>query len=313
MKEFFSSMLIGLGVPFLMLAVFVLFVFYIVRRQRERAQYSPLTEDMMRVPAQQLEKEFDDLQESLFMGCLLVFMPGIIVLVAERTNVIAWMVVGLVALYGARKVWKVMHRAFTLRLAIDGEHYTGQELNFLMRNGAWVYHDIPYQYGNIDHIVVSTGGVFTVETKTYRKPAGERESSRQANVTFDGTKLRFPNDRTRVEPLEQARLHAKQTCEAIKKNLGIDLPVTPVVALPGWFVERTGRSDVWVINPKRGGALAAQVKKSVIQPEQAERIANYIESVARSVPAGSKRMDPDAAKYYDFWNSRRFEERKLGG
>lgn len=53
------------------------------------------------------------------------------------------------------------------------------------------------------------------ETKTYRKPAGERESSRQANVTFDGTKLLFPNDRTRVEPLEQARLHAKQTLSLI--------------------------------------------------------------------------------------------------
>jgi len=87
--------------------------------------------------------------------------------------------------------------------------------------------------------------------------------------------------------------------------------VTPVVALPGWFVHRTGSGDVWVINPKRGEALAAQVRRKVLAEEQVERIATYLESVVRSVPAGSKQMDPDAGKHYDFWNQRRHEDPKL--
>jgi hypothetical protein len=221
------------------------------------------------------------------------------------------MLVALVAIYGIWLLFSTLRNAIDLRLAIDGEQYTGCELNYLMRAGAWVFHDIPYQYGNIDHIVVSTGGVFTVETKTYRKPAGERESSRQATVKCNGDSLVFPHFNT-SEPLEQARRHAKHTELAIRKNLGVDVRATPVVALPGWYVERSRRSDVWIMNPKRGGALAAQVKQHVISPQDAERIANYIESAVRSVPAGSKKMDPDAHKYYDIWNKRRFEERKLG-
>jgi hypothetical protein len=233
------------------------------------------------------------------------------VFVSSRSNVYAWIFAGIVALLGCWLLIATLSKAIKLRLAIDGEQYTGMELNQLMRSGAWVYHDIPYQYGNIDHLIVSTGGIFTVETKTFRKPAGERESSRQSQVTFDGNELVFPHFRTSA-PLEQARRHAKQVQDSIRKNLGIAVPVTPVVALPGWYVERSGRADAWVINPKRGGALASQVQKSVIPSDQTALIANYIESVARSVPAGSRKMDPDATKHYDFWNNRRFEERKLG-
>ncbi len=130
-------------------------------------------------------------------------------------------------------------------------------------------------------------------------------------MTFDGSALKFPHFNT-SGPVEQARRHVKYLQQAISQNLSIDTRVIPVIALPGWFVERTGHSDVWVINPKRGGALAAEIRKSAISVQQAELIANYVESVARSVPAGSKKMDPDASKYYDFWSKRRREERRIG-
>jgi hypothetical protein len=309
-KDFLVSVLVNLGIPLLMLGVFFVFIEFIIRKQRARKRYAPFTEDMLRMPAQQLEKEAEDLDEPLFMGGMLIFLPAIVTLAAAKTNIVAWIAVGMVAVYGARKVWKAIHRAIPLRLAIDGERYTGQELSLLMRHGAWVYHDIPFAYGNIDHIVISTGGLFTVETKARRKPAGERESSRQSKVVFDGKNLTFPDWET-DEPLQQARLQAKHLRAVVKKNLGLDVPVTPVVALPGWFVERTGKSDVWVLNPKRGGALATQVGKDILATADAERVANYIETVARSVPAGSKKMDPDASKHYDFWNQRRYKDRQL--
>jgi hypothetical protein len=304
-------MLINLVFPLLILGAMILLLHGFLRWQRARKRYSPLTEFMLRAPAQKLEADLEALDERLYSGVMAVILPLTIVVIGLRSNVYAWIFAAIFALLGCWLLIATLSRAIKLRLAIDGEQYTGMELNHLMRFGAWVYHDIPYQYGNIDHLIVSTGGIFTVETKTFRKPAGERESSRQSQVNFDGNELTFPHFRT-SEPLEQARCHAKHVQESIRKNLGITVPVKPVVALPGWYVERSSHSDVWIINPKRGGALASQVQKSVIPPDQTALIANYIESVARSVPAGSRKMDPDAAKHYDFWNNRRFEERKLG-
>ena len=292
------------------LVVFLVF-YHIIWRRRAEKRYSPITENMLRSPARSLEPEFQKFDEKLIGGMVGIIAPVVVGLVADFKTGLSWLFVIPFSVGSLIYTVRVLQKALQMRLAIDGEEYTGMELNYLMRSGAWVYHDIPFQYGNIDHIVVSTGGVFTVETKTIRKPEGKSESTRQANVSFDGNSLSFPHFGTST-PLHQARLQAEHVREAIAKNLGITVAVTPVVALPGWFIERKSASDVWIINPKRGEALAAQVKKATMSPEQALRIANYIESVVRSTPPTSKKMDPDASKHYDFWNNRRFEERKLG-
>ncbi|MEJ8567935.1 nuclease-related domain-containing protein [Elongatibacter sediminis] len=297
--------------PLLLLGGLILFFWILVKRQRARKRFSPIVENMLRTPAQHLEAELDDLYEHMVLGINAIILPSTVAFLTAYSNPVAWIIAGLIALGGAWILRKTIHKSMQLRLAIDGEQYTGTELNYLMRAGAWVYHDIPYRYGNIDHLIVSTGGIFAVETKTFRKPARERELSRQSTVVFEGKQLLFPHFQT-AAPLNQACRHARYVQESIVRNLGLKVPVTPVVALPGWFIDRRTRSDVWIINPKRGGTLATQVRKGVISPEHATLIANYVESVARSVPAGSKKMDPDATKYYDFWNNRRFEDRKLG-
>lgn len=293
------------------LIVAIGYFFRLIHKRRAEKRYSPLTENMLRMPAQSLERELEKAVERLGFGMISCILPIAIAISNPSFGTVSWLLVSAFSVAALVFTGRVIKEGMQLRLAIDGEQYTGFELNYLMRAGAWVYHDIPFQYGNIDHIVVSTGGVFTVETKTFRKPEGKRLSTRQAKVQFDGSKLSLPQYQT-TEPIEQAILQAKYLKKAIKTNLGIDVAVTPIVALPGWFVERTAISDIWVINPKRGGALAAQVRQSNMSLQQAELVANYIESVARSVPPGSKKMDPDASKYYDFWNNRRFEERKIG-
>jgi hypothetical protein len=203
-----GAILLNLAFPLILVAALFLFFWIFIKRQRARKRYSPLTEDMLRTPAQRLESELDALTEKLSLGINAILLPAIFVYVGLRTSVLAWALVGLIALLGAWSLWKTLHKSLQLRLAIDGEQYTGLELNYLMRAGARVFHDIPYQYGNIDHVIVSTGGVFVVETKTYRKPAGMWKSSRQATVNFDGKELVFPHFRT-VEPMEQARRHSK--------------------------------------------------------------------------------------------------------
>jgi hypothetical protein len=274
----------------LFIAVSIFLIHAVIRRRRAQRLYSPLTEDLLRAPGLSLERQLSDLSDKTLFGILLIVLLPAFAWIREF-GFAGWVIVSIVVLAGIVYTSRVLSETIQLRLAADGEEYTGQELNLLMRSGAWVFHDIPYPFGNIDHIVVSTGGVFAVETKTFRKPEGDRQSQRLAKVKFDGRRLQFPHFSS-SEPIEQAQRHAKHLRQSIKKNTGLAVAVTPVVALPGWYIERTARSDTWVIHPKRGGPLNQEVRKSVLSPTDAERIASYIESVVRSVPAPSKKMDP---------------------
>jgi hypothetical protein len=50
----------------------------------------------------------------------------------------------------------------------EGEEVVGEILEGLEADGWQVIHDVSFGRGNIDHIVVGPGGLFTVETKSRR-------------------------------------------------------------------------------------------------------------------------------------------------
>ena len=53
-----------------------------------------------------------------------------------------------------------------------------------MRRGAYVFHDVPADNFNIDHVVVSGQGIFAVETKGFTKPK-RGGGNADATVVFD--------------------------------------------------------------------------------------------------------------------------------
>jgi hypothetical protein len=192
------------------------------------------------------------------------------------------------------QITRIYHKLKVVRLGYLGEFYTGQELNYLMRDGAYVYHDIPYKYGNIDHIIVSTGGVFVVETKAVRKPSTD-EGARNAKVSIKNNALAFPHATTR-EPLNQAARHAQW----LAKELYVGVPVLPVVALPGWFIEGNNRVDnILVINPSRGKFLKSLVKENRISESNLEIVVKQIEAMARDVDNNNHVTNLDADRHYN--------------
>jgi hypothetical protein len=50
----------------------------------------------------------------------------------------------------------------------EGEEVVGKILEGLVEEGWCVIHDVSFGRGNIDHIVVGPGGIFTIETKSRR-------------------------------------------------------------------------------------------------------------------------------------------------
>jgi len=187
---------------------------------------------------------------------------------------------------------RIFKKAIQFNLGLEAETATGQELNLLMRDGAWVFHDIPYQYGNIDHVIIASGGVFAIETKGISKPTDEERSGREnSTLSVEGDFLVLPHGRTKA-PIDQAKIHAKWLRQEIQKRFSLTVRVRAVVAVPGWLVQGSYSSECWVVNPKRGNSLRAEVVKPIVSEEKVNLIASWIEDLSRSVVAKSKEFDP---------------------
>jgi hypothetical protein len=157
-------------------------------------------------------------------------------------------IAALVALaYFGWQIRRWLPRMKQLRQAIEGERVVGQYLEHLRADGYQVFHDVVGEGFNLDHVVVGPAGVFTVETKTWSKPArGE------PRLDFDGEKVLAAGYEPERDPVVQAKAQAAWLRQLIEDSTGRRVFVRPVVVFPGWFVKQTEGStrEVWVLEPK---------------------------------------------------------------
>lgn len=136
------------------------------------------------------------------------------------------------------------------RKGLEGERLTAEMLAKL-DNGedTFVFHDIPGKCFNVDHIVISTRGVFAIETKHYDRSKGHE-------YFFDGEQLcvqmhngkRFPRPRL----LPQMDGEAEFLRGKIENLTGTKVPVTKVAVLIGSFIHNPSKSlnKYWLVNEK---------------------------------------------------------------
>jgi hypothetical protein len=151
---------------------------------------------------------------------------------------------GTYSLWQFRKFWPQIK---AMKLAEEGEKAVGQFLEGLRGFGYQVFHDVVGPSFNVDHVIIGPGGVFTVETKTWKKP---RKGS--PKVVFDGERLTaggFPPERN---PVVQAKAQADWLGSILEQSTGRKFKARPVILFPGWWVEATKGSqrDLWVLEPK---------------------------------------------------------------
>lgn len=137
---------------------------------------------------------------------------------------------------------------------LEGELVVGQFLERLRADGFTVFHDVIGAGFNIDHVLIGPAGVFTIETKTWSKPA-----SGDARVTFDGEKISVGGLKLDRDPVTQAKGQAAWLRTVLSESTGRKVEARPVIVFPGWFVEgpRQGYKDVWVLEPKALPAFLA--------------------------------------------------------
>lgn len=266
-----------------------------IRAHRLRGRQSPVNEPLLKEPAHSLRvKHINQALDSFIYLAGATIFPMLMYIAYLHAGGRPWIyvIVGAAAtgvcVVLAFRNWS---SALVLLQGIDAETAAGQELNYLMRDGAWVFHDLEYPYGNIDHVIVSQGGVFAVETKGAGKSRAKASASKSGwTAKVDNGKLIFPSGTTR-QPLEQAKRHAKWIATELQRRFHLDIPVRPVVALPGWWIENSWEDECWVINPKRGNALRTAVTKPVLPDQHVAMIASWLEDKSRCVEPKSRELD----------------------
>lgn len=282
-----------------LLAIVMFFVFMILPplavvylfQFKRRGRRNPLTSQMLRAPGESISQRIEELNEkidsdliSLMVGELMLGASCLFILQkTENATFLLWLSILGMSLYGiyhSYRLYQALNQRHIERLGLDGERAVGQELNQLMRHGYYVFHDFIAENFNIDHIVIGENGVFAVETKARSKPDRGR-GAEDVKVKYDGQALRFPLW-SEKEPLEQVRNQAVWLSEWLSKAVGARVVVTPVLALPGWYVERQCK-DLLIFNGKNPQYLQKINGNTMLSAEMIQRVLHQIEQRCRDV------------------------------
>lgn len=237
--------------------------------KRIDARRSPLHgKKLVHLPGQQLLERISDHEEQMQLAATCAYFAIPISVLAWATLQIDWSAVTFgwvetVFAVFALTLFAWEFRSYTrhwskraqARDGLVAERMTGVMLNRLIGPDCIVAHDLPCESFNIDHVVISSRGVYAVETKSFRKKKAPKEDA-QYRVLYDGEVLRFPGWVDR-KSIEQARDQAQWLNRYLGEALGRAIPVIPAVALPGWWIDKTDaakNADVRVFTPMGKGA-----------------------------------------------------------
>jgi len=260
-----------------------------IRHQRKHRR-NPLTFQMLRAPGETINKSIEQLSEDIdqhltFSGVvpLLCFSTYLTTRFIAKTNISPIFLIILALCYmtfSGIQLNKMLRQRHKEVLGLDCERAVGQELSQLMLDGYRIFHDFQADKFNIDHIVIGENGVFAIETKGRAKP-DRGKGKEEARVTYDGQSLQFPSW-SEQEPLEQAKRQAAWLSNWLSKAVGAPVAVKPVLALPGWYVERK-KPDFIIFNGKNPQFLLKFKAESPLSSEMIQRVAHQIDQRCRNV------------------------------
>jgi len=213
-----------------------------------------LTAEPLRVPGQTLDEKIvwwtSEGIIGYFLAVTVSFAMALVEWIGYLTNLPRQPIVSTVCTVAAivalvARILYVRRQVRTLRLGRDGERVVGQFLEAFCTRGGRVFHDVPGDNFNVDHVLICPQGVYAIETKTWSKPWPTAKV-----VSRDGKlqKAGFEPDR---DASNQALNSARWLQALLERKTGKTFPVRPVVAIPGWSIDQgLEHGTVCVIEPK---------------------------------------------------------------
>lgn len=258
---------------FLPVALVLMVIFRKRKEQREfsRAPFKELQHrpagETIRIKLETLDEKINDETMCLILFPVLLIFGLFIQHPKDWITPVLFIVIsaGAATFFGVR-LFKLLRSRANYRLGYEGERFVGEELSRLIVLGFEIYHDVPFDGFNIDHILVGPRGVFVVETKTRRKPVNESGNTK-FQVHFDGKFLQWPWGADSYG-IEQAKNNAKTLATWLNSAAGESVWATPILTLPGWMVDRQIPSDsIHVLNPKEIYQVCSSYPKKLTEPQ----------------------------------------------
>ena len=250
---------------------------------------SPLKDKPLRHAGQSIDEEINRIVDEDAIPYIITSLFLIMVAVFEwykwyfqlpPSPILITIVAILFTAFATYKLIRIRTKLKNMKLGRDGEKAVGQYLeSFRSANGIKVFHDIKGDNFNIDHVVVSTKGIYIIETKTHSKPIKGK-----AEIIFDGKQLLFNGADYGDRIIIQVKAENKWLSELIEELTARKFPIQPVITFPGWFVKMTNTNDsgIWACNP-RGLPTFLNNQREVMSLEDVQLVSNHLSRYIRSL------------------------------
>ncbi len=219
--------------------------------------HSPLKDPRTRYPGQSLSEQIRDISEDQTSELVVPFMLMPVVAFAWTQqfwpNLLKPWMITLIAVaasaWSIRRIVVLHKQKAKLRKGLIGEQILGKFLEEqLMPHKYQVLHDLVCKNGektfNIDHVVVGPTGIFSIETKYWKKPAGPDHK-----IFYDGKKILVDGTVPDRDPLVQAIAGARSVQDILEIRTGKRYTVQPIVAFLGWYTtDNPKHAPAWVLN-----------------------------------------------------------------
>lgn len=254
---------------------------------------SPIKDKPLRLPGQSLEEErrrlFEDkIETPLLLAIFFVLLAAMewwrLYFDQPPSPVIFSVSAALAIGFSAWRIWKTRPLVHAIKQGIEGEKVVGQFLERLRAEGYQVFHDVVGEGFNVDHVLIGPGGIYTIETKTWSKPArGE------PRIRFDGEQITVVGREPERNPVIQARAQASWLKGLLAESTGCAYDVFPVVVFPGWYIEQGEGTlrNIWVLEPKALAKFLANAPQR-LDPE-AIKLASF--HLSRFIRSGEQQRD----------------------
>jgi hypothetical protein len=254
---------------------------------------SPIKKKLLHNPGESLDNEIED----IIYDMLLYLIPTLFVVIlalldwwrlyakAPPTPLFSSVIALIMICITAWKVYNKLTIIKKIKLGRDGEKAVGQFLECLREKGARIFHDIPGDGFNLDHVVVHSTGVYVIETKTLSKP--ERGETK---LVFDGRRILKNGLEIGRNPVIQVLAGSKWLAELIEQSTGQRFKIRPVVIYPGWYIQSTDeakKSDVWVLNPKAFPSFISNSRETM-NPEELNMFSKHLDMYIRATQDHNK-------------------------
>lgn len=188
---------------------------------------------------------------------------------------VASIIAFLIFAYCIVRIFNLRRRAHRLKPRRDDEIAVREYLKQLRENGCAVFHDVAGENFSIEHVVLSEKGIFSLETKSLRKPY------EKAQIHCDPAKVMADGVGDQSAIVERVAEKSRALKALLRKSSGRDFEVKPVVVFPHWFVLHGLQERYWVISPR---ALPSLMEKqpSVFKPEEVHLAAYHLSRCIRA-------------------------------